>query len=172
MHFFLAIFQYKHKVIEKRFVEVKDNVNSWDINLFCISTHHLCYWKINNSILHSLCSVHRLQPISLFGKKVNVYGNNNNNNNNSQIKFAILLTVKHTISVFSSLICLILYWYCTEKLCLGHSWELKGWTILMSPFVDIKLWLDKGLFGCDCYLCRTYDAGCPSGWSQSCIGSV
>lgn len=30
MHFFLAIFQYKHKVIEKRFVEVKDNVNSWD----------------------------------------------------------------------------------------------------------------------------------------------
>ena len=22
--------------------------------------------------------------------------------------------------------CLILYWYCREKFCLGHSWELKG----------------------------------------------
>ena len=23
-------------------------------------------------------------------------------------------------------IVLILYWYCKEKFCLGHSWELKG----------------------------------------------
>ena len=29
-------------------------------------------------------------------------------------------------SLFLSLICLILYWYCKEKFCLGHSWELKG----------------------------------------------
>ena len=29
-------------------------------------------------------------------------------------------------SLFSSLACLILYWYCKEKFCLGHSWELKG----------------------------------------------
>ena len=28
--------------------------------------------------------------------------------------------------LFSSLIWLILYWYCKEKFCLGHSWELKG----------------------------------------------
>ena len=29
-------------------------------------------------------------------------------------------------SLFSSLICLILYWYCKEKFYLGHSWELRG----------------------------------------------
>ena len=29
-------------------------------------------------------------------------------------------------SLFSSLFCLILYWYCQEKFCLGHSWELTG----------------------------------------------
>ena len=27
---------------------------------------------------------------------------------------------------FSTLICLILYWYCKEKFSLGHTWELKG----------------------------------------------
>ena len=31
------------------------------------------------------------------------------------------------ISQFSSLVCVILYWYCKEKFCLGHSWEFKGW---------------------------------------------
>ena len=30
-------------------------------------------------------------------------------------------------SLFPLLFCLILYWYCKEKFCLGHSWELKGW---------------------------------------------
>ena len=30
------------------------------------------------------------------------------------------------ISQFSSLVCVILYWYCKEKFCLGHSWEFKG----------------------------------------------
>ena len=61
---------------------------------------------------------------------------------NSQINFVILLTVNHTVpvmlvqriwyrisysspnwyfSLFSSLIWLILYWYCKEKFCLGHS---------------------------------------------------
>ena len=29
-------------------------------------------------------------------------------------------------SLFSSHVCLILYWYCKEKFYLGHSWELKG----------------------------------------------
>ena len=32
----------------------------------------------------------------------------------------------------SSLIWLILYWYCKEKFCLGHSWELKGKLIYFS----------------------------------------
>ena len=37
------------------------------------------------------------------------------------------LTIPKLIfSLFSSLIWLILYWYCKEKFCLGHSWELKG----------------------------------------------
>ena len=27
----------------------------------------------------------------------------------------------------SSLVCLMLCWYCKEKFCLGHSWEWKGW---------------------------------------------
>ena len=30
-------------------------------------------------------------------------------------------------SQFSSLVCVILYWNCKEKFCLGHSWEFKGW---------------------------------------------
>ena len=29
-------------------------------------------------------------------------------------------------SLFSSLVCMILYWYSKEKFWLGHSWELKG----------------------------------------------
>ena len=33
---------------------------------------------------------------------------------------------KLTFSLFSLLIWLILYWYCKEKFCLGHSWELKS----------------------------------------------
>ena len=33
---------------------------------------------------------------------------------------------KLTFSLVSLLICLILYWYCKEKFCLGHSWELKS----------------------------------------------
>ena len=65
----------------------------------------------------------------------------------SKISLVILLTVCHTVlvmlvwriwfwinlyslnfyfSLISSLVCLILYWYCTGKFCLGHSWELKG----------------------------------------------
>ena len=65
-----------------------------------------------------------------------------------KISLVILLTVCHTVlvmlvwriwdwinlkspnwyfSLFSSLVCLILHWYCREKLCRGHSWELKGW---------------------------------------------
>ena len=62
----------------------------------------------------------------------------------TKISLVILLTVCHTILVmlvenmvldqliipllkfflFSSLVCLILYWYCEEKFSLGHSWEL------------------------------------------------
>ena len=65
----------------------------------------------------------------------------------SKISLIILLTVCHTVlvmlvwriwfwinlyslnfyfSLISSLVCLILYWYCKEKFCLGDSWELKG----------------------------------------------
>ena len=29
-------------------------------------------------------------------------------------------------SLFSSFVCLMLYWYCKEKFCLSHTWELKG----------------------------------------------
>ena len=31
-----------------------------------------------------------------------------------------------TFFFFLLLVCLILYWYCKEKFCLGHSWEFKG----------------------------------------------
>ena len=37
-----------------------------------------------------------------------------------------LLSPNWYFSLFSSLVCLILYWYCEEIFCLGHSWELKG----------------------------------------------
>ena len=37
-----------------------------------------------------------------------------------------LIIPKLIFSLFSALIWLILYWYCKEKFCLGHSWELKG----------------------------------------------
>ena len=46
--------------------------------------------------------------------------------------------------LFSSLIWLILYWYCKEKFSLGHSWEFKGgkkepnWLCLPSYH---KIWL-------------------------------
>ena len=64
-----------------------------------------------------------------------------------KILSVILLTISHTVlvmlvwriwywmsllspnwyfSLFSSLVCLILYRYCKEKFCHGHSWELKG----------------------------------------------
>ena len=36
-----------------------------------------------------------------------------------------LIISKFYFSLFSSRIWLILYWYCKEKFCLGHSWELK-----------------------------------------------
>ena len=36
-----------------------------------------------------------------------------------------LIILKFIFSLFSSLTWLILYWYCKEKFCLGHSWELK-----------------------------------------------
>ena len=37
-----------------------------------------------------------------------------------------LIIPKLIFSLSSSLIWLILYQYCKEKFCLGHSWELKG----------------------------------------------
>ena len=38
--------------------------------------------------------------------------------------------------LFPSLVCLILYWYCKEKFCLGHPWELKGF-LKYSSFLAI-----------------------------------
>ena len=32
----------------------------------------------------------------------------------------------NSFSLFWSVVCLIIYWYCKEKLCPGHSWEWKG----------------------------------------------
>ena len=64
-----------------------------------------------------------------------------------KISLVILLTVCHTVlvmfvwriwcwinsfslnlyfSLFSSFVCLILYWYCEEKFYLGHLWELNS----------------------------------------------
>ena len=37
-----------------------------------------------------------------------------------------LIIPKLIFSLFSSLIWLILYWYCKEKFFLNHSWEFKG----------------------------------------------
>ena len=67
-----------------------------------------------------------------------------------KISIEILLTVCHTVLemlvwriwswsnssplidlqlfLFLLLVCLIPYWYCKEKFCLGHSWELMGLT--------------------------------------------
>ena len=39
----------------------------------------------------------------------------------------ILYSLNLYFSLFSSLVCLILYWYHEEKFGLGHLWELKGW---------------------------------------------
>ena len=32
------------------------------------------------------------------------------------------------VLILITIVCLILYWYCKEKFCLGHSWELMGLT--------------------------------------------
>ena len=37
-----------------------------------------------------------------------------------------ILPLIEIFSLFSSLVCLILYWYCKEKFCLGHSRECEG----------------------------------------------
>ena len=37
-----------------------------------------------------------------------------------------ILPLIEIFSLFSSLVCLILYCYCEEKFCLGHSWECEG----------------------------------------------
>ena len=37
----------------------------------------------------------------------------------------ILYSLNLYFSLFSLLFCLILYWYCKEKFCLGHSWGVK-----------------------------------------------
>lgn len=39
--------------------------------------------------------------------------------------------------IFLLLICVILYWYCKKKLCLVHSWQLKGQLSIMQ-FDDHK----------------------------------
>ena len=49
-------------------------------------------------------------------------------------------------SFFSSLVWLTLYWYCKEKFCLGHSWELKG-EGKKSSWMHQKLSLKIKLFG-------------------------
>ena len=37
-----------------------------------------------------------------------------------------LMIPKFLVSFILFTVCLILYWYCIERLCLGHSWEYKG----------------------------------------------
>ena len=46
-----------------------------------------------------------------------------------------LITPNWYFSVFLFIFCLILYWYCKERFCLGHSWELTP----MSQFGDNQL---------------------------------
>ena len=38
----------------------------------------------------------------------------------------IILFPNWYFSILSLLICLTWYWWCKEKLCLGHSWKLEG----------------------------------------------
>ena len=38
-----------------------------------------------------------------------------------------LIILNWYFALFSSLLCLILYWYCKEKISLSHSWEVKRW---------------------------------------------
>ena len=47
--------------------------------------------------------------------------------------------------LFSSLVCLTLYWYCKEKLCLGHLWECKAQFMLLSLMNSLKLWFQGSL---------------------------
>ena len=37
-----------------------------------------------------------------------------------------LIILNWYFTLFSSLLCLILYWYCKERFSLSHSWEVKG----------------------------------------------
>ena len=51
---------------------------------------------------------------------------NSYNVNSENLVLDQVIIPKLTFSLFSLLIWLILYWYCKEKFCLGHSWELKS----------------------------------------------
>ena len=46
-------------------------------------------------------------------------------------------------SLFSSLACLILQWYCKDKIFLGHSWEKDPLVLCLQYRDDGDLWIDK-----------------------------
>ena len=68
----------------------------------------------------SHCRKRSLKKLLPYCQPYSTYGSSEN------LVLDQLVTPYWYFSLFSSLIWLILYWYCKEKFCLGHSCELKG----------------------------------------------
>ena len=57
-----------------------------------------------------------------------------------------LIILNWYFTLFSSLLCLILYWYCKERFSLSHSWEVKGkgnwnniWQLQLKAIISTSL---------------------------------
>ena len=73
------------------------------------------YWESSASaISFALCNLYILVSCGMSSEKL------------KQVNEPQNCKMKRNFYIFSSLVCLILYWYCNEKFCLGHLWELKG----------------------------------------------
>ena len=72
----------------------------------------------------------RCQPFNSLWWTIYVINSVDNSKQSCDVSLENLVLDKPVIpllifSLFSSLVCLILYWHCKEKFCLDHSWELK-----------------------------------------------
>ena len=82
----------------------------------------ICFiWILGQQNYVNLISLRSNLLFSLLNQPYNSY-----NVSSENLVLDQLIIPKLIFSLFSSLVCLILYWYCKEKFFLGHSCELKG----------------------------------------------
>ena len=117
-----------------------------NINFFCNVVLHGIFLNWEPELCHNLQNLLNLQKFPCYTVCAISYFNALT----PKILIEILLIVCHTIllilvwriwywikllspnwyfSLFLSLVWLILYQYCKEKFCLGHSWELLGYSL-------------------------------------------